>query len=60
MGEEWCLTVGVGFPTIVARRRTGDPFFASTFSSGTITFGGCVCCMSCLVGGGALTSTGFG
>jgi hypothetical protein len=52
------LTVGVGLPTMVARRRTGDPCFTCVFGNGTITFGGCICCISSFVGTGAFTSNG--
>ena len=52
------LTLGVGFPEIVARRRTGDPSSTCVFSKGTITFGGCVCFKSSFVGTGAFTSNG--
>jgi hypothetical protein len=54
------LTLGVGFPVMVARRSTGDPLGALTFSIGVTTFGGCGCCMSSLVGCGAMTSSGLG
>jgi hypothetical protein len=52
------LTLGVGFPTIVARRRTGTPSFTCVFGKGTTTFGGCICCISSFVGTGAFTSNG--
>jgi hypothetical protein len=52
------LTLGVGFPTIVARRRTGDSSSTFVFSKGTVTFGGCICFMSSFVGTGAFTSNG--
>ena len=52
------LTLGVGFPTIVARRRTGAPSFTCVLSNGTVTFGGCICFISSFVGTGAFTSNG--
>jgi hypothetical protein len=50
--------LGVGFPTIVARRRTGEPSFTCSLCKGTITFGGCICVISSFFGTGALTSNG--
>lgn len=42
----------------MALRRTGDPFFTFSFSNGTTTLGGCICCVSSGFGAGALTSSG--
>jgi hypothetical protein len=58
ISEQQNLTFGVGWPTIVALRITGDPFLTFSFSKGTITLGGCICCRSSFFGGGALTSNG--
>jgi hypothetical protein len=50
--------LGVGFPTTVALRRTGDPSLTCVFSKGTVTFGASICFISSFVGTGAFNSNG--